>query len=89
MARRIGSLYNRRSGVLGLVYSNGKRLIVGQTPGDYPPGYVFVGELYLQEHDESWRVGFSVAYHAQSVAYRDSRLINDLLWDYRDKLIGR
>lgn len=86
MAKRIGNLYNRKDGVLGLVYSNGKRLLLAQTPGDCPPGYEYEGELYLQEFDGFYRVGFSVGYYAQAIAYRDSRLINDLLWDYRDKL---
>ena len=89
MAKRMGNLYNRKDGVLGWVYSNGKRLIVTHSSGSCQPGFCYLGELYLQEHDEQWRVGFSPAYNATDAVYRQSRQINDLLWDYRDKLIGR
>jgi len=83
MAKRMGSIYNRKEGVLGFVYSNGKRLVVEQA-SDCPRHGLYLGELYLQEHDEQWRVGFSPA--SADVEYRHSRQINDLIWQYRDRL---
>lgn len=87
MAKRMGSIRNLTEGTLGFVYTDGRRLTVVTTELA-PVGGSFLGELYLQEHDGHWTVGFAVGRYADSLAHRHSRQLWDLLCDQRDRLRG-